>query len=302
MAQQEAVKEKHARGYAWESTDERGKHKSSEQIEHEIDETRYDMDRTMNEIGSRFHPRTFVDHLLDYFRNRENREQIAHAAREVGQSTMDTVRQNPGPLLLIGGGVAWLLTSERRSHDGRHPYDIPDHYVDARTGEPYPTERETGRGADQGHKAAGPGAGEKAKDAAGSVKAGGRHAAESAAHAFARTGERAQARAHRARESAREGLASARNAAGHGVAQGAGRAGSLLRDNPLAVGLGAMALGVLAGGLAPKSRLEERLGGEPSEKTPEPAAEPESTGRPAAEPAEETPAMAGQGAGGKPAV
>ncbi|MBD3314196.1 MAG: DUF3618 domain-containing protein [Chitinivibrionales bacterium] len=281
MAQQEAIKEAHARVYEWEATDERGKHKSSEQIEHEIDETRYDMDRTMNEIGRRFNPRNFFDHVLDYFRDKQNRERVTDFARDVGRASLESARHNPGPLFLIGGGVAWLLMSERRGHDGRRMYDVPGHYVDTRTGEPYPTERETGEHLYQTEEDQGEhGMAKKAKDAFGSAKAvGGRAgagakemgagAAQSAKGAFARTGEKAReqarAQASRLRHGAQHGASSIGEAGRRRASEGVDRLGELMREYPLAAGLGVMALGVFAGGLMPRTGAEDQTLGESSD-------------------------------------
>jgi hypothetical protein len=259
MAQQEALKEEHARVRQWAAVDERGSHKSSERIEQEIDATRYDMDRTMNEIGRRFHPRNFFDHLLDYFHDRRNRERLGHAVQEVGHSALETMQHNPGALLLIGGGVAWMLASERRGQEGRHVYGVAGHYVDARTGEPYPTERETGKSIYHGEEiATGSKGGDKAKEKGAQV-------AGAARKAFGKAGERAHGQAQRIRHSARHGLSSTRGAAGRQLSQSADRLGALMREYPFAVGLGALALGVLAGGIVPGTRPEQQAMGESSE-------------------------------------
>lgn len=270
----------------WHATRD-GKHKKSREIESDIDQTRYAMDRTMNEIGNRFHPRSMVDHLLDYFQKPEHREQVSHAARETGLTVMDSVRRNPGPALLIGGGILWSIVNQRKEErEPGYAYGPEGSYVDARTGEAYPTDRETGEsfrysegggqeGAGLSEKAEGVAqrARESAGGAAEKLREKGQDLKESAQHAASRAAGQAgeaigRQKGHlrhaggRAGRSAGQGLSAARSEAQHRVSQGAGQAGKMARQYPVPVGLGALALGVLAGGLVPKTHAEEKVSSE----------------------------------------
>jgi hypothetical protein len=271
----------------WQPTNPGGKHKNSRQIETDIDQTRYAMDRTMNEIGNRFNPRSFVDHMIDYFHKPEHQEQARHIARDAGNRLLDTVRYNPGAVLFLGGGVAWMLLGR---HDGRREtreyYYAPEGSgVDARTGEAYPTEHETGQalyGREEKE-----GAGERAKKAA-------QGARQKAGGALESAREKGEGFVGSAREKGKGLLGSARGTAGesagkargslqhqgerlqhasaqagrqaqHRLSQGTKQAGKIARDNPVALGLGALALGILAGGLVPESRAEGKLMGRRSD-------------------------------------
>ncbi len=300
MAKETAVAEEtREEVHHWNANTSKGKHKNSRVIEADIDNTRYAMDRTMNEISERFHPRSIVDHMLDYFHKSENREQIREVARETGQSFADSVRRNPVPALLIGGGIVWSIFNQRQeSHEPEYVYGPEGSYVDARTGEAYPTDQESGNsyryaekndrgdgaGAQEKAKGAVKGAGEKASGAIDALREKGEQAGQSAKGAARKAANKAGSGLGRqkgkmrhaggnAAGSARHGLESARYQAREGVSQGASQAGRLARDNPVAIGLGALALGVLAGGLMPGSRTEEKLVGEEAKKAKEQAAE-----------------------------
>ncbi len=273
MAEQKATIDEVRRDvHDWNATRSNGKHKSSKEIESEIDDTRYAMDRTMNEISERFHPGTMVDHAFDYITKKENREKIGNYAKETGESLAETFRRNPGPLLLIGGGIAWLLTGERKEKQQVHHYYAPyGSEVDARTGRSYPTERETGGSLDSSE--GGDGFGEKAKGtaqkagekAAGAVRGKAEQALNSAKGAAGTAGSSLRQSGYQAGESISHGASSAGRRSQHQLAEGARRAGNTARENPIAVGLGALALGILAGGLVPGSKAEDRLAGPQSE-------------------------------------
>ena len=126
-----------------------GHRHDSREIQREIEETRMEMDHTLDEISERLHPRHLVDVAIDFFRapspeeHSPSREYASKAARSVGKQAMRTVRQHPIPALLCGAGIAWLLYEElEREEPDYHSRwaDLPEHsgsYVDARTGEPY---------------------------------------------------------------------------------------------------------------------------------------------------------------------
>lgn len=273
MAEQKATIDEVRRDvHDWHATRSDGKHKSSKEIESEIDDTRYTMDRTMNEISERFHPRSIVDHAFNYVTKKENREQIANYAKDAGESLAESFRRNPGPLLLIGGGIAWLLTGEHKEKREVHHYYAPyGSGVDARTGRPYPTERETGGSLDS--REGGDGFGEKAKSAAkeaggkaaGAISGKAGDAIDSVRDSATQAGSSMRQSGIEAGESFRHGVSSAGRQSQHQLAEGARKAGSTARENPIAVGLGAMALGIIAGGLVPGSKTEERIAGPQSE-------------------------------------
>lgn len=119
--------------------------RSSEEIYREIDETRDEMDHTLDEIGERLHPKHLIDQFVGLFASDDTREsESTRRTRQTAKQLMRKVKQHPVPALLCGGGLAWLLLEDE--HDRRQPKmrrqwdDLEEHgesAVDARTGEPY---------------------------------------------------------------------------------------------------------------------------------------------------------------------
>ena len=103
-------------------------HRGSRQIEREIENTRSEMDRTLDEIGDRLHPRHLVDEVLDLFRSSDGeRSAFATEARRSGKQTLRKIRRNPIPALLVGAGIAYLMMDDepdeprqRGRRDERH--------------------------------------------------------------------------------------------------------------------------------------------------------------------------------------
>lgn len=130
--------------------------RSSRQLQRDIDETRHQMDETLEEIGERLHPKHLLDAALDMFRSSdvssERRREYTRQARDAGQQVVAKIKEHPLPTMLVGAGLAWLLFEELNQEDPEtrrarrvremraHWDDIPEYsgsFVDARTGEPY---------------------------------------------------------------------------------------------------------------------------------------------------------------------
>ncbi len=140
----------------------------SDDIRRDIDQTRSEMDRTIDEFAERLRPRNLFDDMMcavrdsvfgsndrpAQFQSRQVSEQLSSVAGSAGRSLVDAVRENPVPAALMGAGLAWLLfedKAERSYRRMRHDYnqrgyrgdrwqDPGTHsgsFVDARTGKPY---------------------------------------------------------------------------------------------------------------------------------------------------------------------
>src|SRR5262245_51640712 len=79
----------------------------SEQFEREIEETRWQLTGTLDELRDRMTPGRVVDQLIDYTRNGSAAEFLRNMGREI--------RENPMPLVLIGIGIAWLMVASSRT-------------------------------------------------------------------------------------------------------------------------------------------------------------------------------------------
>lgn len=77
--------------------------KSSAEIEREVESTRAGLTATLDELKDRLSPGHLFDQVLDFSKD--------SGGSEFMSSIGSAVRANPIPVLLIGAGIAWLLTS-----------------------------------------------------------------------------------------------------------------------------------------------------------------------------------------------
>jgi hypothetical protein len=128
-------------------TDGNGRRKPRE-LEHEIQQTRSEMDETIHELSERLNPRRLMDEAYDYLRSSTglSERDLAQHAKSIGRSAARGVKRHPIPSLLIGAGLLWMLFEQDEVEDRDfHAQwdDIPEYsgsFVDARTGEPYDLE------------------------------------------------------------------------------------------------------------------------------------------------------------------
>jgi hypothetical protein len=81
--------------------------RSSEQLEHESEQTRLRVAETLEELRGRLSPGQVVDQLVDYAREGSAAEFVRNLGHEV--------RRNPLPVTLIGAGIGWLMMANGRS-------------------------------------------------------------------------------------------------------------------------------------------------------------------------------------------
>ncbi len=124
----------------------------SDEIRRDIEHTRSQMDRTLDELDERLQPRNLLNDVLDWFQSsaKSGSGQAAESLQSMGKSLVRQMRDNPVPTLLIGAGLAYLVFSNDEDEDHGRPLrrhtDINPEamegsysgsFVDARTGEPY---------------------------------------------------------------------------------------------------------------------------------------------------------------------
>jgi len=113
------------RGYADEG---RETAERTREIRQEIDETRGEMSETIDAIQEKLRPGNIVANATDRVKSAttervremadtasETAQQAMEYTREGANTVVETARQNPIPLALIGIGAAWFLTNRSRS-------------------------------------------------------------------------------------------------------------------------------------------------------------------------------------------
>ena len=129
---------------------------SSGRIKSDIDETRSEMDDTVDALAARLQPRHLLDDALDYFGRKGGSTSSAadtsgssstDFVKDAGSAVLKKLRQHPLPAVLMAAGAAWLFleSDDDKVLKARARYrnwkDEPEmysgSYVDARTGQPY---------------------------------------------------------------------------------------------------------------------------------------------------------------------
>ena len=231
----------------------------SEALRSEIDSTRGRMDETIDKLENRLQGRHLIDEVVGFFRRGDGegnmdewREKISRSAGTV----VDSVKAHPVPLLMIGAGIAWLIYENRssdrmsREYFGGTDYTGEDYpptgYESFAEGSTYEAEGYSMEGFSEKSSLAGQAKeklsnlGNQAKAKASSLTAKGRETLGSARERASEMGHRAQQRSREVYDRTRERVASTTN------------------QHPLEVGLGFLALGVIAGLAMPTPRAVSR--------------------------------------------
>jgi hypothetical protein len=198
-----------------------------EEIEAEIERTRASMDATLNAIEGRLTPGQLVDQGLDYLRH--------SGANEFVSNLGHSVKQHPLPVTLVGLGVAWLMMADRLPGPSR-PVDLAGKA----------TSTVTAKATDAMHRMSG---------AVESVSERMSGTTQSARETLAHAAATARERASRVSETGRRQFEQARG----GYEQ-------MLREQPLALGAVGLAIGALVAAAIPRTRQEDELMGEASDR------------------------------------
>lgn len=217
-------------------------------IQADIERTRSDLDRTLAAIERRLEPGQLMEDGLHYLRNNGATEYVANLGT--------AAKADPIPLALVGVGIAWLMMSNGRNRtadDGAF-----DGSVGSKAGDIAST------------------VGDKARDTASSVGDAASSVVSSVKGTVAgmrdkvsQTTQRLTDTAQSARDGARR-VGDAARQAGSTARQGAERVrGSydyLVTEQPLAIGAIGLALGVVLAAAAPRTRTENELLGDSSDR------------------------------------
>ncbi|MEA2562277.1 MAG: hypothetical protein QOH06_3781 [Acidobacteriota bacterium] len=280
-----------------EVTNDRGP--DSRQIRNEIESTRREMDRNLDALESKLTPTQLAMEAWGLFRG----------GSTAGVSRLWRIaKQHPGPAAVIGVGIAWMLSENTKGSDDRAEYGYRPGYAGAYgysgrrgyTGYAGTTGYETGYagGYDEGEgrvSSALHNAGDKVSSAAGTAKhavTGAASTAKDAVTGAASTAkdavvdaagtakdavigakDRVAEAAGTAREKASELSWQAREQARYRTRQARVGFWETMEERPLALGVAAVALGVVAGLMIPSTRKEDELMGETRDRLMERAKE-----------------------------
>jgi gas vesicle protein len=248
----------------------------------QIDQTRAEMSETVDALKERLNPRHLGEQAKDTVREATiGRAQDAASAaidtaRDTGMTLLESIKENPIPAALTGIGIAWLLMSARRSSPGQRYSDerptygygpgYPEYgdlrssrYPDSTTGHPVfdratdmasRVQEKAGQIANQVQDKAGQIAGQ-VQDKAGQV----------VDQVQDKTGQIVDQMQNKAQQLAGQvqGQVSQLGAQGREAVDSFQQ---MLRQNPLAMGAVAMALGMAAGLAVPETPQENRWMGE----------------------------------------
>ncbi|HUF61392.1 MAG TPA: DUF3618 domain-containing protein [Verrucomicrobiales bacterium] len=216
-------------------------HGAGQKLKEGIEATRERMDRTVDALSEKLDPRQVVDGISDWVGNASFEDALESARKSVKQAASH-VRRHPVPYTLAGAGMAWLAVELIRKHG-------------AGADQTASTWTEKGEAAKEAVSGAlhtmGESAGRAATEAKEAVATGAGKAGRTLARGYARASEACQDAFHTTKDK----LSGRQDSIANVVAQ-----------NPLAVGGGLIALGVIAGILLPRTRAEDRWIGEGSER------------------------------------
>ena len=251
--------------------------RSAAEIERDVQQSRADIEHTLDAIQERLSPGQMVDQALGYFRGGRG----VDFARNLG----DSIAANPIPITLMGVGLAWMMISGQRSardgDRGEPAYwdddldPVEEHY--AGFSEEDMSYLGPEADADGGFGEGLTEAGSTAKDRIGEV-------GDRARNAAVQARDRARDAAAHARDRARDAGAQVRDRFGRARAGVAGRAhdageraryagrrakqGMLrsLDEQPLVLGAIVLAIGAALGAALPSTETEDELMGETRDK------------------------------------
>jgi len=250
--------------------------RSSAEIEREVEGTRARLTETIEELRKRASPGQLMDQVVDYVRGSGG----ADFAQNLGQA----VRDNPIPVLLIGGGIAWLMLSGKQTTTAAsateprpgmraqspgyrqapetgagtppgegvqsHNFALADRALDVAS-----AAREQVGAASEGLRTAASDIAGQAAEAAGSAYG---SVADAASSVAAKVGATTTAALQRVTDLGRD----AREQATGMSASAQQRLSGLLQEQPLVLGALGVALGAAVGALLPSTSAENRLMGE----------------------------------------
>lgn len=247
-----------------------------EEIKAQIEQTRAQMGETIDEIQTRLSPQYLKQQTQDTIREAtvEKVEKMAHNAenkvRNLRRGTMETIKENPIPVALIGLGIGWMLLSDGNGDQEygyyeRRPYpaEAGYQYYDRREGQFYEpqTHGELDRAREKVSSAAHE-AREWVDDTVNTVKDKASEAAGKAQQKRDETVDTIRTRAEQTAEQTQETVHRMEVQARRQMYHAKRTFWQTMNENPLALGVAALAAGALVGLALPTTNMENQFMGE----------------------------------------
>jgi len=256
--------------------------RSVSELEREVDRERERVSATIDELQARASVGSLVDQLV---------KAVGENGGEMSRNLGRSLRDNPLAALLTGAGLAWLMAGSGRRDEGQDWEDPNTDYLRSGRGRlpetpAHGAASESSAGgswqkspyADRDEEPEEGGLRERVADMAGRVGEGMSETVEGLRDRASDISQSAGARLQQAGDTIRGAGGAVRQRAGAARRSAAGTSDymrhgldTLIEDQPLVAGAIAMALGAAVGGALPRSRVEDRMFGERSDRAMETA-------------------------------
>ena len=200
-------------------------------LEREIDQTRAEMNQTLNALERKFSPGEFLDQSLDYVQQ--------HGGQLAG-TLGNAIRENPMPALLTAAGLVWMVLASKRPKT-----PLKARTVDYEYDPPAQGYNQTDWNIAEKKPGIVAQAGDRIRSGAETTRQKLTSSKEAIRSGLGKTAETAQMEATRVREGFN----------------------SILEEQPLILGALGIALGAAVGAALPKTEQEDRLLGQTSDAT-----------------------------------
>jgi ElaB/YqjD/DUF883 family membrane-anchored ribosome-binding protein len=227
--------------------------KDPETLEREINQTRAEMNQTLDSLERKLTAGQLLDQSLKFF---------GMKGTEIGSSLGRCMKENPMPFFLTATGIGWMMFGPSQSGSAR-----PDRRSHGYSAYGYEEDEENERAVTDRAGEAISKVGDKLQSGVSATRERFVESAESAKDAAHRTASSVKEGMSRATESVRGGMNRTANIAQSQARQARDTFNSLLEEQPLILGAIGLAIGAIIGAALPSTEQEDRLVGELSDKT-----------------------------------
>jgi ElaB/YqjD/DUF883 family membrane-anchored ribosome-binding protein len=250
----------HVAIHEWSPIKENGEHKTSREIEFDIDETRNVMDEILDTMSGKVRPGALMNRFQDYFQKQENVDRVKDTLTRVGKGVSNSFQRNPLPAIMAATGAVWMLweTTQSRSSE----------YAGEKTAGPHlERRREQAEEKFSSTKARAEDATAEAKERFSSGLDQARQRGERFISGAKEARENYQRRAGETSENYRRRVEELRQNTMHTYRDSTRRADQAMHDNPILFGAAAVFAGIVAGFFLPETKREKQVAGDLARQT-----------------------------------